>query len=166
MNSEETIEKLQRRILFLERENRQLQGEVNDYVLREKELMDNISELEGELSAARAQVVRYRNVRLQTPHDKEEFLSPYLPDTFQKGEGVGYEEEWSDFMYAYTDELFIESDEPDLLLYRDEREKCFRSESGSTRLHYPISKADLDGYNILKIRPLTSEEEEELAKTL
>lgn len=67
-------------------------------------------------------------------------------------------------MYAYTDEIFIEADQPDVLFYRDSADNCFVTPTGNTRLPFPILQEDLDRYNILKVRPLTCEEMEEVCK--
>lgn len=160
------VEELQRKILFQDREIRRLNEELNDRTLRENELISEITRLQDELDYFRKESKQQGRLVQIKADTLEEFLDPSLPNTFTTGEGMGLEEEWEDFMYAYTDELFIEDDEPDLLLFRDDREKCYRSETGNTRLYFPISKAELKILNILKIRPLTPEEEEALAQRL
>lgn len=160
------VEELQRKILFQDREIRRLNEELNDRTLRENELISEITRLQDELDYFRKESKQQERLVQIKADTLEEFLDPSLPNTFATGEGTGLEEEWEDFMYAYTDELFIEDDEPDLLLFRDDREKCYRSETGNTRLYFPISKAELKILNILKIRPLTPEEEEALAQRL
>lgn len=43
-------------------------------------------------------------------------------------------------------------------------DNCFVTPTGNTRLPFPILQEDLDRYNILKVRPLTCEEMEEVCK--
>ena len=49
LNIQAENDRLNKRILFLERENREQRKELTDYARREKELLEEIDRLEGEL---------------------------------------------------------------------------------------------------------------------
>ena len=165
MNLQAEIDRLNKRILFLERENREQRKELTDYAKREEQLLGEIETLESELrEITREQRPKY------TPTQPVESVEDFLHPKVDTGTGlnrvgkIGFEEEWEDVMYAYTDEIFVESDKPDVLFYRDDAEKCFITPTGNTRLPFPILQEDLDRYNILKVRPLTQEERGEVCK--
>lgn len=67
-------------------------------------------------------------------------------------------------MYAYTDDIFVEADTPDILLYRDDEERCYKSMTGRTCLPFPVKQSDLDFYNLVKVRPVTPPELEKICK--
>lgn len=174
MNREDTLsvlniqaenDRLNKRILFLERENREQRKELSDYARREKELLEEIDRLEGELDE-----VTFEKRPKYKPEKPAESVDDFLLPKVDTGTGLnrvgkkGFEEKWEDFMYAYTDEIFIEADQPDVLFYRDSADNCFVTPTGNTRLPFPILQEDLDRYNILKVRPLTCEEMEEVCK--
>lgn len=174
MNREDTLsvlniqaenDRLNKRILFLERENREQRKELTDYARREKELLEEIDRLEGELDE-----VTFEKRPKYKPEKPAESVDDFLLPKVDTGTGLnrvgkkGFEEKWEDFMYAYTDEIFIEADQPDVLFYRDSADNCFVTPTGNTRLPFPILQEDLDRYNILKVRPLTCEEMEEVCK--
>ena len=174
MNREETLtvlnlqaecDRLNKKILFLERENREQRKELTDYARREKELLEEIDRLEGELDE-----VTFEKRPKYTPTQPVESVEDFLHPKVDTGTGlnrvgkIGFEEEWEDVMYAYTDEIFVEADQPDVLFYRDSADNCFVTPTGNTRLPFPILQEDLDRYNILKVRPLTCEEMEEVCK--
>lgn len=165
LNIQAENDRLNKRILFLERENREQRKELTDYARRERELLEEIDRLEGELDEVTFE--KRPKYKLEKPAESvDDFLLPKV----NTGTGlnrvgkIGFEEEWEDFMYAYTDEIFVESNEPDVLFYRDNAEKCFITPTGSTRLPFPILQEDLDRYNIVKVRPLTHEEMGEVCK--
>ena len=174
MNREDTLsvlniqaenDRLNKRILFLERENREQRKELSDYARREKELLEEIDRLEGELDE-----VTFEKRPKYKPEKPAESVDDFLLPKVDTGTGLnrvgkkGFEEKWEDFMYAYTDEIFIEANQPDVLFYRDSADNCFVTPTGNTRLPFPILQEDLDRYNILKVRPLTCEEMEEVCK--
>lgn len=165
LNIQAENDRLNKRILFLERENREQRKELSDYVRREKELLEEIDRLEGELDE-----VTFEERPKYKPEKPAESVDDFLLPKVDTGTGLnrvgkkGFEEKWKDFMYAYTDEIFIEADQPDVLFYRDSADNCFVTPTGNTRLPFPILQEDLDRYNILKVRPLTCEEMEEVCK--
>lgn len=174
MNKEETLsmmniqaenDRLNKKILFLERENREQRKELTDYSKREKELFEEIERLETELDNLKS-----KNLPKYIPEKPIENIEDFLLPKVGTGTGlnrvgkIGCEKEWSEFMYAYTDEIFVQSEQPDILFYRDETEKCYISITGSTRLPFPILKEDLKRYNIIKVRPLTDEEINQIIK--
>ena len=67
-------------------------------------------------------------------------------------------------MYAYTDDIFVEANTPDVLLYRDDEEQCYKSITGRTCLQFPIKQSDLDFFNFVKVRPVTSAELKQICK--
>lgn len=165
LNIQAENDRLNKRILFLERENREQRKELSDYARREKELLEEIDRLEGELDE-----ITFEKRPKYKPEKPAESVDDFLLPKVDTGTGLnrvgkkGFEEKWEDFMYAYTDEIFIEADQPDVLFYRDSADNCFVTPTGNTRLPFPILQEDLDRYNILKVRPLTCEEMEEVCK--
>lgn len=165
LNIQAENDRLNKRILFLERENREQRKELTDYARREKELLEEIDRLEGELDE-----VTFEKRPKYKPEKPAESVDDFLHPKVDTGTGLnrvgkkGFEEKWEDFMYAYTDEIFIEANQPDVLFYRDSADNCFVTPTGNTRLPFPILQEDLDRYNILKVRPLTCEEMEEVCK--
>lgn len=165
LNLKAEIDRLNKRIFFLEKENREQRQELSDYAKREEELIEEVNSLETELrEITREQRPKYKPT--QPVETVEDFLHPKV-DTgtgLNRVGKIGFEEKWEDFMYAYTDEIFIQADKPDVLFYRDTAENCFVTPTGNTRLPFPILQEDLDRYNILKVRPLTREEMGEVCK--
>lgn len=161
LNLQSEIDRLNKKIYFLEKENRELRREITDYTKREEELLQEISSLTSEVE----ELTRKSLPKLsqKVADTVEEFLLPKV----KTGTGLdrsqsGIEETWSEFMYAYTDELFIESEKPDMVLYKDETDNCYRSYTGNTVLPLPILKEDLERLNILKVRHMTEEEKNDL----
>lgn len=165
LNIQAENDRLNKRILFLERENREQRKELTDYVRRERELLEEIERLESKIDK-----ISYEGRPKYRPRVSAENIDDFILPKINIGTGlnrvgkIGYEEEWEDFMYAYTDEIFIDSDNPDVLFFRDNAEKCFITPTGNTRLPFPIFKEDLDRYNIIKVRPLTREEMDMVCK--
>ena len=163
LNLQAENDRLTKRIFFLERENRELNKEISEFSEREKQLLQEINSLEFELEEANRG--KLPKIFQQPSETVEDFLSPKVnTGTGLDRSGKGLEEYWEDFMYAYTDEIFIDSDKPDVLFYKDESDKCYTTPTGGTRLPFPILKEDLERYNILKVRPLTEEELTEVCK--
>lgn len=166
MNLQAEIDRLNKRTFFLEKENRELRKELSDYSKREKQLLKDIDSLEFELSEMERKALSSSSKYIKPAESVDEFLNPKV-DT---GTGLnrvgkqGLEEEWEDFMYAYTDEIFVESDKPDTLFYRDDAEHCYVTPTGNTRLPFPILQEDINRCNIIKIRPLTEEEMKEVCE--
>lgn len=163
LNYQAEIDRLNKKIYFLEKENRELKAEISDFEEREKQLLSEINSLEEERNDLLVQLrpkIKPENKALTA----NEFLFPKVTTGtgIDRSNRTGFEDNWKDFMYAYTDEIFIENNTPDLLLYRDETEKCYVSPSGHTRLPFPILQEDLERLNILSIRPLTNQEIDEI----
>ena len=144
---------LKERIYLLEKRNRELEREVNDYRNREQELLDEIEELR--------QSQRYSPAPLKTSHT---VTTPQLILGFDKGKEVtkGLAEKWEAFMYAYTDPVFVESDKPDLLLYNNGL--AYTNPNGTVSLGFPVTQESLDRYGILSVRPLTETELDDIDK--
>lgn len=141
------IHDLKERIYLLEKRNRELEREVNDYREREQSLLNEIEEL---------------NEKLRSKSSKSSLVAPYiLMEQPMKNEGAGLAEDWDYFMYAYTDDIFIESDKPDLLLCWNGL--FYTNPNGTVILNSPITQKTLDEHNILKVRPLTEEELDDIA---
>ena len=140
------IHDLKERIYLLEKHNRELENENREYRNREQELLDEIEELNEKLRYS-PQPRPLRGVA----------TTPYiLMEQPMKEEGKGLEEDWGYFMYAYTDDIFVQSDKPDLLLYWNGL--SYVNSNGTVSLSLPVTKKTLDEHNILKVRPLTEEE--------
>ena len=163
LNLQAEIDRLQKSSFFKDKKIRELEREINDYVRRESELMEELSSMELELSA-----LKTSSPKTEEASSIEEFLNPKL----STGTGVsrvgvkGLEEAWEELMYAYSDQIFVDADDPDTLLYRDESEQCYRTVTGNTRLPFPILQQDLERLNFIKIRPLTEKEIEDVYKNL
>ncbi len=149
------IDRLEQKNHFLERQVKELKLDIQAYEKREKELLEEIERLEAE----QAYTKPYKSSSNGAPETVEEFLHPKLETGSGVNKtGVGLEEKWEDIMYAYTDEVFVSAGTPDLLLFRDDAEHCYRSPSNRTRLIFPIQNDDLLRFNILGVRPATEEE--------
>lgn len=143
LSQSQEIHDLKEKLYLFEKRCKELEREVNDYREREQSLLNEIEELNEKL--------RY-NTRPQL-HSS----SPYiLMEQPMKKEGKGLSEDWDYFMYAYTDDIFIESDKPDLLLYYNGT--SYTNPNGTVSLTLPVTQQDLDERGILKVRPLTDEE--------
>lgn len=152
---ESEIDRLNKKIFFLEKSNRELEREVNDYVKRERELVSELEEMSrGKLN---------ESLSIQTPispsKSKEDFLNPKLPS---REKGGGLEVNWGPVMFAYSDEIFLMADHPDLILYRDDSRMAYVSVTGRTVFYFPITQDMLDNYNITKIRGITPTEAEQI----
>ena len=149
------IDRLEQKNHFLERQVRELKLDIQAHEKREKELLEEIERLEAE----QAYIKPYKSPFNGAPETVEDFLLPKLETGSGVNKtGVGLEEKWKDIMYAYTDEVFVSVNTPDLLLFRDDTEHCYRSPSNRTRLMFPIQNDDLLKFNIIKVRPATEEE--------
>lgn len=151
LSQSQEIHDLKERIYLLEKRNRELEVENRELRSRELELLDEIEELNEKL--------RYspysRPLRGVT-------TTPYiLMEQPMKKEGKGLDEDWDYFMYAYTDDIFIQSDKPDLLLYWNGF--SYINPNGTVMLPSPVTQKTLDEHNILKVRPLTEEELNDIA---
>ena len=154
------IDRLEQKNHFLERQVKELKLDMQAYEKREKELLEEIERLEAE----QAYTKPYKSSN-DTPETVEDFLLPKLKTGSGVDKtGVGLEEKWEDIMYAYTDEVFVSADTPDLLLFRDDTDHCYRSPSNRTRLIFPIQNDDLLRLNILKVRPATEKEINDIIK--
>lgn len=157
LNLQAEIDRLQKLLFVKDQQIRELQREVNDYTLREEQL---IAELKRITSEQPVTVLSGHSPVLAAT--KEEFLDPKL--NFLAGlnrapkHTEGLEKNWSEMMVAYTDEIFLDEDTPDTILLRDDENRWYITPSGRTRLPFPISQSDLDNLNILQIRPATDTE--------
>lgn len=137
------IKELKEQIFLAEEKIRRLERENSDYQIRERKYLEEIEDLSRKL--------RY-NTRPQL-HSS----SPYiLMEQPMKKEGKRLDEDWDYFMYAYTDDIFIQSDKPDLLLYWNGF--SYVNPNGTVMLPSPVTQKILNEHNILKVRPLTEEE--------
>ena len=142
------IKELKEQLFLAEEKIRRLERENSDYQIRERKYLEEIEDLSRKL--------RY-NTKPQL-HSS----SPYiLMEQPMKKEGVGLDKDWDYFMYAYTDDIFIESDKPDLLLCWNGL--FYTNPNGTVVLNSPITQKTLDEHNILKVRPLTEEELDDIA---
>lgn len=142
LSQSQEIHDLKEQLYLFEKRCRELEREVNDYRERENNLISEIEELEEKL--------RSRPPR-NTP------MVPYiLTGQPMKVEGKGLAEGWDCFMYAFTDDIFIKSDKPDLLLYWNG--VSYVNPNSTVSLTLPVTQQALDEKGILKVRPLTDEE--------
>ena len=141
LSQSQEIHDLKEQLYLFEKRFKELEREVNDYREREQSLLNEIEELNEKL--------RYN---AKPPLHSS---APYILME-QPMRGKGLAEDWEYFMYAYTDDIFVQSDKPDLLL-------CWNGFSyvnpnGTVSLSLPVTQKTLDEHNILKVRPLTEEE--------
>ena len=146
LSQSQEIHDLKGQVYLLEKRNRELEIENRGLRNRELELLDEIEELNEKLRYS-SQPRPLRGVA----------TTPYiLMEQPIKNEGRGLAEGWDYFMYAYTDDIFIQSDKPDLLLYWNGF--SYVNPNGTVSLSLPVTQETLDEHNILKVRPLTEEE--------
>lgn len=161
---EAELDRLNRKILFLERENRSLRKEVEDAQKRESSLLDEITRLETELEASsKAHIVRI-GAPVPPAASVEEWLNPTVGEGRIDRPAVGIEASWDPLMVAFTDPIFVEANNPDLVLYCDESRGAFVSPSGQTVLRFPITQESLYRYNIIEVRVPTEEERTAIVK--
>lgn len=161
---EAELDRLNRKILFLERENRSLRKEAEDAQKRESFLLDEITRLEAELEeASKAQIVRI-GAPVPPAASVEEWLNPMVGEGRIDRPAVGIEGSWEPLMVAFTDPIFVETNLPDLILYCDDSRGAFVSPSGQTVLRFPITQESLDRYNIISVRVPTEDERTAIIK--
>jgi hypothetical protein len=158
------IDRLRQKEYFLEKKIRELEREINDYAVRETELLAEIEKLSKSHDEHNTGFSSAGFSNSFIPSNKEDFINPKLPtDTPQdKPLTEGLEAVWGDLVYGYTDKIFVEADTPDILFYRDEKLKCYTSTTGKTRLRFPITEETLAQHNIISWRPTSSEEIQEI----
>lgn len=163
LNLEAEIDRLKKQLFSKDQQIRELQREVNDYAIREEQLVAEITRL----TALNAQQPAILLTGLQgsgkVAETKEEFLNPKLDNGtgLNRAPQEGLEKDWTEMMLAYTDEIFIAEGTPDTVLLRDDENRWYITPTGRTRLPFPILQSDLNNLNILKIRPATDEEVED-----
>ena len=145
------IRDLESEIQQLRRQCRELEREVNDYRRREQDLLAEIEEMNERLRFSPAPSPSKAVGVTQESMFKEAAQSP-----------AEIPEGWEPFMYAYTDYVFVEYDEPDLLLYWNGA--YYTNPKGTVVLRPPITQKTFAQYNILKVRPLTTEELDEISE--
>jgi len=155
-------DRLNRKILFLERENRSLRKEVEEAQKREASLLDEITRLEAELEARPERTLP--RPAMAPAGSLEEFLNPTVGEGRGDRPAVGIEANWEPIMVAFTDEIFIEASQPDLVLYLDENRRAYISPSGQIVLKFPITKEELNSRNILEVRRPTQAELQSIVK--
>ena len=146
-------DRLERKLYFKEREVKDLQKE-----------LDNASTLIDELTAKNAELQRLlesqQSNTLQSPARRlteSEFRSimSVQPNTNRQH---GLESEWSDVMVAFSDPIFWEQNYPDVVLFRDDEHRCYRTLDGNVEVKYPISQGMLEILGWEHVRPITEEE--------
>lgn len=159
-NLQAEINKLNFEILKYKRELRELEIEISNYVQREKLLLEEIEFLEkslNEVGISRKTVIQAESV--------SDLLLPKLNlGTGLDRSGKGLECVWSDFVGLFTDKIFLEKDEPDTILYRDEEEKCYRTPNGHTKFLWPVYEEDLKRIGVIHFRQLSDSEIKEIEK--
>lgn len=152
-------DRLERKLYFKEREVKDLQKE-----------FDNASTLIDELTAMNAELQRLlesqQSNTLQSPARRlteSEFRSimSVQPNTNRQH---GLESEWSDVMVAFSDPIFWEQNYPDVVLFRDDEHRCYRTLDGNIEIKYPISQELLEMLGWEHVRPMTEEESVKIVK--
>lgn len=147
------IHDLKEQLYLFEKRCRELEREVNDYRRREQDLLTEIEEMSERLRFSPAPSPSKAVTSTQESMFKEA-PAPQPPAEIP--------ESWEPFMYAYTDPMFVEYDEPDLLLYWNGA--YYTNSRGTVVLRPPITQKTFMQYNILKVRPLTDEELDEISE--
>lgn len=152
-------DRLERKLYFKEREVKDLQKE-----------LDNASALMDELTTKNAELQRLlqsqQSNTLQSPARRlteSEFRSimSVQPNTNRQH---GLESEWSDVMVAFSDPIFWEQNYPDVVLFRDDEHRCYRTLDGNIEIKYPISQELLEMLGWEHVRPMTEEESVKIVK--
>lgn len=147
LSQSQEIHDLKEQLYLFEKRCRELEREVNDYREREESLLSEIEEL---------------NEKLRSKSSRGPLVTPYIiMEQPMKKTGKGLAEDWDYFMYAFTDDIFIKSDKPDLLLYWNG--VSYVNPNGTVSLTLPVTQKALDERGILKVRPLTEEELDDVA---
>ena len=156
INLQAEIDRLNKKIFLLERANREYQKEITAYEEAQKELLSEIQSLQANIINLQRQNIT-QGILTRPAENLNDLLYPKLNDEHTP-HAVGMESDWEEMMYGFTDEIFIENETPDVLLIRNDEERCYMSATGFTRLYYPITETTLKEHNILKIKKLTDEE--------
>lgn len=158
-NLESQVSSLTKQIYFKDRQIRELTNELNDAKLREEKLMEEILDKD------------YSNLRHRPTHiekdisceSTEDFLNPKLDIVSTmplcKSEEMPVN---SEFIFIYTEDIFVKHETPDCFLYLDDRNNCYRSLDRLVRLSYPINQIDIDKLHIVKVRVATDAEIEKI----
>lgn len=153
------IDRLERRLYFKERELKDVQKD-----------LDTANTLIEELTAKNGELRRLLTARLHDlPQGSTQTLSEnefrsimaITPDTDPR---QGLECEWGEVMVAFSDPIFREQNYPDVVLYRDDEHRCYRTLEDDVRLTYPITQELLDILGWEGVRPITEEESNRLIR--
>lgn len=166
-NQDKYIEKLRQENEKLSRKNFSLTRELNEtkQALIESEskvseLLDEMESLETELADVKAKLTPVPTLKVNP--SVREFLSPKIDSWGEASNGVGLEKDWDFVTMVFTDQIFVDSDQPDLPLYYDFDRGGFRSFQGSTFLKCPITSEKLSEIGVIKVRKPTEKELEAL----
>ena len=111
LNLEAEIDRLQKQIFVKDKQIRELQREVNDYAIREEQLVAEVTRLTAENAQHHTTTLLTGLQGSGTPAPtKEDFLNPKLGSGtgLNRAPKEGLEKEWSEMVLAYTDEIFVD----------------------------------------------------------
>lgn len=153
------IDRLERKLYFKEREIKDLQKELENANTLIEELTAKNRELQRLLEQQQSSSLQAPATRL-TEGEFRSIMTAY-PDV---SEAHGLEAEWGDVMVAFSDPIFWEQNYPDIVLFRDDEHRCYRTLDGHVQMKYPISQEFLDELGWSHVRPITDEESVKITK--
>ena len=156
-------DRLERKLYFKEREVKDLQMELDNASTLIDELTTKNAELQRLLADQQSSTLQAPTKRL-TGDDFRRILgsSPIQNTNHSCG---GLETEWSPVMMVFSDAIFWEQNSPDIVLYRDDDDCCYRTMDGDIRLGFPIMEKDLLELGWDHYRPIDESEMEEVIRT-
>lgn len=152
-------DRLERKLYFKEREVKDLQKELDNASALMDELTTKNAELQRLLQSQQSNTLQSHARRL-TESEFRSIMS-VQPNTNRQH---GLESEWSDVMVAFSDPIFWEQNYPDVVLFRDDEHRCYRTLDGNVEIKYPISQELLEMLGWEHIRPMTEEESVKIVK--
>lgn len=155
-------DRLEKKLYFKEKELKGLQTELTAAQNTIDELTAKNAELQRLLNEQQSSLP-HTTVKPPTGAEFRAMLSVYT-----KNDSIidvkGLESEWGDVMVAFSDPIFWEQNVPDVVLFRDDIKRCFRTLDGNVSLTYPISQKMLDDLGWEHVRSVTQEESEKIIK--
>lgn len=153
------IDRLERKLYFKEREVKDLQKEIDNASTLIEELTTKNAELQRLLEQQQSSSLQAPATRL-TEGEFRSIMTAY-PDVSKER---GLESEWGDVMMAFSDPIFWEQNYPDVVLFRDDEHRCYRTLDGHVQVKYPISQELLNELGWNHVRPITEEESVKIVK--
>jgi hypothetical protein len=146
-------DRLERKLYFKEREVKDLQKELDNASTLIDELTAKNAELQRLLDSQQSNTLQSLTKQL-TASEFQSLLDAQKDVELQHG----LEAEWQDVMVAFSDPIFWEQNYPDIVLFRDDEHRCYRTLDDNIEVKYPISQGMLEILGWEHVRPITDEE--------